>query len=79
MDKNILIQTGENLLYIQLDENSSVEKIYLLNTNEKEFGISKIFCSKYNQYFILLSTLEKGIPYYMELLHPPWPKSKGVQ
>ena len=61
MDKNILIQTGENLLYIQLDENSSVEKIYLLNTNEKEFGISKIFCSKYNQYFILLSTLEKGI------------------
>ena len=61
MDKDILIQTGENLLYIQLDENSSVEKIYLLNTNEKEFGISKIFCSKYNQYFILLSTLEKGI------------------
>lgn len=40
MNKDILIQTGENLLYIQLDENSSVEKIYLLNTNEK--GIRNI-------------------------------------
>ena len=61
MEKDISIQIGDTLLYIQLGKNSSVEKIFKLNTNGKELEISKFICVKYENWFILLSFLKENL------------------
>ena len=61
MDNDISIQTSESLTYIQLGKNSSVEKIYKINTNAKELQISKINCVKFDQWLILLSFIKEDI------------------
>ena len=61
MDNDISIQTSESLTYIQLGKNSSVEKIYKLNTNAKQLQISKINCVKFDQWLILLSFIKEDI------------------
>ena len=61
MDNNISIQTGESLTYIQLGKNSSLEKVFKLNTNAKELQISKINCVKFDQWLILLSFIKENI------------------
>ena len=61
MDNDISIQTSESLSYIQLGKNSSVEKIYKINTNAKELQISKINCVKFDQWLILLSFIKEDI------------------
>ena len=61
MDKDILIQIADYIIYIQLGKNNSVEKAYKLNTNAKQLQISKSFCVKYDQWFIILSLLGENI------------------
>ena len=67
MDRDITIETGETLIYIQLSKNSSVEKVYQINTNSKDLQISKIICAKFQQWFILLSFIKDDI-YLVKLL-----------
>ena len=67
MDRDITIETGETLIYIQLGKNSSVEKVYQINTNSKDLQISKIICAKFQQWFILLSFIKDDI-YLVKLL-----------
>lgn len=67
IDKDISIQTKETLFYIQLGKFSSVEKVYKLNTNAQDLQISKIICSKFQQWFILLSSLKENL-YLSKLL-----------
>ena len=61
MDKDISIQIADYIIYIQLGKNNSVEKAYKLNTNAKQLQISKSFCVKYDQWFIILSLLGENI------------------
>ena len=61
MDKDISIQIEDYIIYIQLGKNNSVEKAYKLNTNAKQLQISKSFCVKYDQWFIILSLLGENI------------------
>ena len=61
MDKDISIQIADYIIYIQLGKNNSVEKAYKLNTNAKQLQISKSFCVKYEQWFIILSLLGENI------------------
>ena len=61
IDKDISIQTGDTLIYIQLGKNSSVEKVYKLNTNAKQLQISKLFYVKFGHWFIILSLLGENI------------------
>ena len=61
MDKDISIQIADYIIYIQLGKNNSVEKAYKLNTNAKQLQISKSFCAKYDQWFIILSLLGENI------------------
>ena len=61
IDKDISIQTGDNLIYLQLGKNSSVEKIFKLNTNAKQLQISKLFFAKFKHWFIILSLLGETI------------------
>ena len=61
MDKDILIQIADYIIYIQLGKNNSVEKVYKINTNAKQLQISKSFCVKYDQWFIILSLLGENI------------------
>ena len=61
MDNDITIQTSENLFYIELGEFGSVEKIFKLTTNSKEFQISKIISVQYSQWLILLSFIKDKI------------------
>ena len=61
MDKDISIQITDYIIYIQLGKNNSVEKAYKLNTNAKQLQISKSFCVKYDQWFIILSLLGENI------------------
>ena len=61
IDKDISIQTGDNIIYLQLGKNSSVEKIFKLNTNAKQLQISKLFFAKFNHWFIILSLLGETI------------------
>ena len=68
IDKDISIQIGDILIYIQLGKNSSVEKIFKLNTNAKELQISRFFCAKYGQWFMLLSFINDNI-YISKLLN----------
>ena len=68
IDKDISIQIGDILIYIQLGKNSSVEKLFKLNTNAKELQISRFFCAKYGQWFILLSFINDNI-YISKLLN----------
>ena len=68
IDKDISIQKGDILIYIQLGKNSSVEKLFKLNTNAKELQISRFFCAKYGQWFILLSFINDNI-YISKLLN----------
>ena len=68
IDKDISIQIGDILIYIQLGNNSSVEKLFKLNTNAKELQISRFFCAKYGQWFILLSFINDNI-YISKLLN----------
>ena len=67
MDRDITIERGETLIYIQLGKNSSVEKVYQINTNSKDLQISKIICAKFQQWFILLSFIKDDI-YLVKLL-----------
>ena len=68
IDKDISIQIGDILIYTQLGKNSSVEKLFKLNTNAKELQISRFFCAKYGQWFILLSFINDNI-YISKLLN----------
>ena len=61
MDKDISIQIADYIIYIQLGKNNSVENAYKLNTNAKQLQISKSFCVKYDQWFIILSLLGENI------------------
>ena len=61
MDKDISIQIADYIIYIQFGKNNSVEKAYKLNTNAKQLQISKSFCVKYDQWFIILSLLGENI------------------
>ena len=61
MDKDISIQITDYIIYIQLGKNNSVEKVYKINTNAKQLQISKSFCVKYDQWFIILSLLGENI------------------
>ena len=61
MDKDISIQIAAYIMYIQLGKNNSVEKVYKINTNAKQLQISKSFCVKYDQWFIILSLLGENI------------------
>ena len=61
MDKDISIQIADYIIYIQLGKNNSVEKVYKINTNAKQLQISKSFCVKYDQWFIILSLLGENI------------------
>ena len=61
MDRDISIQTSESLIYIQLGRNSSVEKVYKLNTNAKDLQISKIICVKFEHWFVMLSFIKENI------------------
>ena len=61
MDKDISIQLADYIIYIQLGKNNSVEKVYKINTNAKQLQISKSFCVKYDQWFIILSLLGENI------------------
>ena len=61
MDKDISIQIADYIIYIQLGKNNSAEKAYKLNTNAKQLQISKSFCVKYDQWFIILSLLGENI------------------
>ena len=61
MDKDISIQTGDSNIYIQLGKNSSVEKIFKLNTNAKQLQISKLFYAKFKRWFIILSLLGENL------------------
>ena len=61
IDKDISIHTGDTLIYIQLGKNSSVEKVYKLNTNAKQLQISKLFYAKFGHWFIILSLLGENI------------------
>ena len=61
MDKDISIQIADYIIYIQLGKNNSVEKAYKLNTDAKQLQISKSFCVKYDQWFIILSLLGENI------------------
>ena len=61
MDRDISIQTSESLIYIQLGKNSSVEKVYKLNTNAKDLELSKIYFVKCDELFVLLSFSKDNI------------------
>ena len=61
MDKDISIQIADYIIYIQLGKTNSVENAYKLNTNAKQLQISKSFCVKYDQWFIILSLLGENI------------------
>ena len=61
IDKDISIQTGDNIIYLQLGKNSSVEKIFKLNTNAKQLQISKLLFAKFKHWFIILSLLGETI------------------
>ena len=61
MDKDISIQIADYIIYIQFGKNNSVEKAYKLNTNAKQLQISKSFCVKYDQWFIISSLLGENI------------------
>ena len=61
IDKDISIQTGDNIIYLQLGKNSSVEKIFKLNTNAKQLQILKLFLAKFKHWFIILSLLGETI------------------
>ena len=61
MDKDISIQTGDTTIYLQLGKNSSIEKIFKLNTNAKELQVTKLLYAKFERWFIILSLLRENI------------------